>query len=240
MKKRLLSLFLALVMLVSLIPTTAFAWDDGGFGSVRVTNVDVSALGEMVAVTLDADTDIDCNLVFAGYSESGKLLISAARKISAPHGETFDFPCEGLSNVGSLATVKIFALGPDNRLLGMPYETQAYSANPTQDGGSWEYRRAEYLDWQYDNGTLTITNQRKDYPGIIPGRGELTNGNSYPWEKIQGSGNCPEPGEYQRRGRPCLQRVSRAGDAEFHCRPECGDRGLLPVPQSENRKRPDR
>ena len=95
MKKRLLSLFLALVMLVSLIPTTAFAWDDGGFGSVRVTNVDVSALGEMVAVTLDADTDIDCNLVFAGYSESGKLLISAARKISAPHGETFDFPLRG-------------------------------------------------------------------------------------------------------------------------------------------------
>lgn len=185
MKKRLLSLFLALVMLVSLIPTTAFALNDGDSGSVRVTNVDVSALGEMVAVTLDADTDIDCNLVFAGYSESGKLLISAARKISAPHGETFDFPCEGLSNVGSLATVKVFALGPDNRLLGMPYETQAYSANPTQDGGSWEYRRAEYLDWQYDNGTLTITNQRKDYPGIIPGRGELTNGNSYPWEKYK-------------------------------------------------------
>lgn len=185
MKKRLLSLFLALVMLVSLIPTTAFAWDDGGFGSVRVTNVDVSALGEMVAVTLDADTDIDCNLVFAGYSESGKLLISAARKISAPHGETFDFPCEGLSDVGSLAVVKVFVLGPDNRLLGMPYETQAYSANPTRDGGSWEYRRAEYLDWQYDNGTLTITSQRKDYPGIIPGRGELTNGNSYPWEKYK-------------------------------------------------------
>lgn len=37
MKKRLLSLFLALVMLVSLIPTTAFAWDDGDSGSVRVT-----------------------------------------------------------------------------------------------------------------------------------------------------------------------------------------------------------
>ena len=185
MKKRLLSLFLALVMLVSLIPTTAFALHDGYSGYVRVTNVDVSALGEMVAVTLDADTDIDCNLVFAGYSESGKLLISAARKISAPHGETFDFPCEGLSDVGSLATVKVFALGPDNRLLGTPYETQAYSANPTQDGGSWEYRRAEYLDWQYDNGTLTITNQRKDYPGIIPGRGELTNGNSYPWEKYK-------------------------------------------------------
>ena len=185
MKKRLLSLFLALVMLVSLIPTTAFALNDGDSGSVRVTNVDVSALGEMVAVTLDADTDIDCNLVFAGYSESGKLLISAARKISAPHGETFDFPCEGLSDVGSLAVVKVFVLGPDNRLLGMPYETQAYSANPTRDGGSWEYRRAEYLDWQYDNGTLTITSQRKDYPGIIPGRGELTNGNSYPWEKYK-------------------------------------------------------
>lgn len=185
MKKRLLSLLLALVMLVSLLPTTAFALHDGDSGSVRVTNVDVSALGEMVAVTLDADTDIDCNLVFAGYSESGKLLISAARKISAPHGETFDFPCEGLSDVGSLAVVKVFVLGPDNRLLGMPYETQAYSANPTQDGGSWEYRRAEYLDWQYDNGTLTITNQRKDYPGIIPGSGELAEGNSYPWEKYK-------------------------------------------------------
>ena len=143
MKKRLLSLFLALVMLVSLIPTTAFAWDDGGFGSVRVTNVDVSALGEMVAVTLDADTDIDCNLVFAGYSESGKLLVSAAYEIPASRvqGQIFDLPCAGLSGVGSLATVKVFVLGPDNRLLGMPYETQAYSANPTRDGGSWEYRR---------------------------------------------------------------------------------------------------
>ena len=185
MKKRLLSLFLALVMLVSLIPTTAFALNDGYSGSVRVTNVDVSALGEMVAVTLDADTDIDCNLVFAGYSESGKLLISAARKISAPHGETFDFPCEGLSDLGSLAVVKVFVLGPDNRLLGMPYETQAYSANPTQDGGSWEYRQAEYLDWQYDNGTLTITNRRKDYPGVILGIGELDDRNSYPWEKYK-------------------------------------------------------
>lgn len=185
MKKRLLSLFLALVMLVSLIPTTAFAWDYGDSGDVRITKVDVNDQEEMVYVTLNADTDIDCNLVFAGYSESGKLLISAARKISAPHGETFGLPCEGLSDLGSLATVKVFALGSDNRLLGMPYETQAYSANPTQDGGSWEYRRAEYLDWQYDNGTLTITNQRKDYPGIIPGRGELTNGNSYPWEKYK-------------------------------------------------------
>lgn len=186
MKKRLLSLFLALVMLVSLIPTTAFALDNGYSGYVRVTNVDVRAGEEMVGVTLDADTDIDCNLVFAGYSESGKLLVSAARKVSAyEHGPTFGLSCKGLSNVGSLATVKVFALGPDNRLLGMPYETQAYSANPTQDGGSWEYRRAEYLDWQYDNGTLTITSQRKDYPGIIPGRGELTNGNSYPWEKYK-------------------------------------------------------
>ena len=186
MKKRLLSLLLALVMLVSLIPTTAFALNDGYSGYVRVTNVDVNALGEMVAVTLDADTDIDCNLVFAGYSESGKLLVSAARKVSAyEHGPTFGLSCKGLSSVGSLATVKVFALGPDNRLLGMPYETQAYSANPTQDGGSWEYRRAEYLDWQYDNGTLTITNQRKDYPGIIPGSGELAEGNSYPWEKYK-------------------------------------------------------
>ena len=187
MKKRLLSLFLALVMLVSLIPTTAFALHDGYSGYVRVTNVDVSALGEMVAVTLDADTDIDCNLVFAGYSESGKLLVSAAYEIPASRvqGQIFDLPCEGLSGVGSLATVKVFVLGPDNRLLGMPYETQAYSANPTQDGGSWQYRWGEYLDWQYDNGTLTITNQRKDYPGIIPGSGELGEGNSYPWEKYK-------------------------------------------------------
>lgn len=186
MKKRLLSLLLALVMLVSLIPTTAFALHDGYSGYVRVTNVDVRAGEEMVGVTLDADTDIDCNLVFAGYSESGKLLVSAARKVSAyEHGPTFGLSCKGLSSVGSLATVKVFALGPDNRLLGMPYETQAYSANPTQDGGSWEYRRAEYLDWQYDNGTLTITNQRKDYPGIIPGSGELAEGNSYPWEKYK-------------------------------------------------------
>lgn len=214
MKKRLLSLFLALVMLVSLIPTTAFAWDDGGFGSVRVTNVDVSALGEMVAVTLDADTDIDCNLVFAGYSESGKLLISAARKISAPHGETFDFPCEGLSDLGSLAMVKVFALGSDNRLLGMPYETQAYSANPTRDGGSWEYRWGEYLDWQCDNGTLTITNQRKDYPGTILGRGELTNGNSYPWEKYKDRVtalnlvNISGVGSYAFSGYPALETLN--------------------------------
>lgn len=184
MKKRLLSLFLALVMLVSLIPTTAFALHDGYSGYVRVTNVDVN--GDQITVTMDADTDIDYNLVFAGYSESGKLLVSATREVAAfEQGPTFGLSCEGLSNVGSLATVKVFTLGPDNRLLGMPYETQAYSANPTQDGGSWEYRRAEYLDWQYDNGTLTITNQRKDYPGIIPGRGELTNGNSYPWEKYK-------------------------------------------------------
>ena len=214
MKKRLLSLFLALVMLVSLIPTTAFALNDGDSGSVRVTNVDVSALGEMVAVTLDADTDIDCNLVFAGYSESGKLLISAARKISAPHGETFDFPCEGLSDVGSLAVVKVFALGPDNRLLGMPYETQAYSANPTQDGGSWEYRRAEYLDWQYDNGTLTITNQRKDYPGTILGTGELAEGNSYPWEKYKDRVtalnlvNISGVGSYAFSGYPALETLN--------------------------------
>lgn len=185
MKKRLLSLFLALVMLVSLIPTTAFAWDDGGFGSVRVTKVDVN--GDQITVTMDMDTTVESSLVFAGYSESGKLLVSAAYEIPASRvqGQIFDLPCAGLSGVGSLATVKVFVLGPDNRLLGMPYETQAYSANPTQDGGSWEYRQAEYLDWQYDNGTLTITNQRKDYPGIIPGRGELTNGNSYPWEKYK-------------------------------------------------------
>ena len=173
-------------MLVSLIPTTAFALHDGYSGYVRVTNVDVRAGEEMVGVTLDADTDIDCNLVFAGYSESGKLLVSAARKVSAyEHGPTFGLSCKGLSSVGSLATVKVFALGPDNRLLGMPYETQAYSANPTQDGGSWEYRRAEYLDWQYDNGTLTITNQRKDYPGTILGIGELDSDNPYPWKPYQ-------------------------------------------------------
>ncbi len=185
MKKRLLSLFLALVMLGSLIPTTAFAWDDGNSGSVRVTKVDVN--GDQITVTMDMDTTVESSLVFAGYSESGKLLVSAAYEIPASRvqGQIFDLPCAGLSDVGSLATVKVFALGPDNRLLGMPYETQAYSANPTRDGGSWEYRRAEYLDWQYDNGTLTITNQRKDYPGIIPGRGELTNGNSYPWEKYK-------------------------------------------------------
>lgn len=185
MKKRLLSLFLALVMLVSLIPTTAFALHDGDSGSVRVTKVDVN--GDQITVTMDMDTTVESSLVFAGYSESGKLLVSAAYEIPASRvqGQIFDLPCAGLSDVGSLATVKVFALGSDNRLLGMPYETQAYSANPTQDGGSWEYRRAEYLDWQYDNGTLTITNQRKDYPGIIPGRGELTNGNSYPWEKYK-------------------------------------------------------
>ena len=185
MKKRLLSLFLALVMLVSLIPTTAFAWDDDDSSSVRVTKVDVN--GDQITVTMDMDTTVESSLVFAGYSESGKLLVSAAYEIPASRvqGQIFDLPCAGLSNVGSLATVKVFALGPDNRLLGMPYETQAYSANPTRDGGSWEYRRAEYLDWQYDNGTLTITNQRGGNPGIIPGRGELTNGNSYPWEKYK-------------------------------------------------------
>ena len=185
MKKRLLSLFLALVMLVSLIPTTAFAWDDGNSGSVRVTKVDVN--GDQITVTMDMDTTVESSLVFAGYSESGKLLVSAAYEIPASRvqGQIFDLPCAGLSGVGSLATVKVFALGPDNRLLGMPYETQAYSANPTQDGGSWEYRWGEYLDWQYDNGTLTIASQRKDYPGVILGIGELGDRNSYPWEKYK-------------------------------------------------------
>lgn len=182
MKKRLLSLFLALVMLVSLIPTTAFALHDGNSGSVRVTKVDVN--GDQITVTMDMDTTVESSLVFAGYSESGKLLVSAAYEIPASRvqGQIFDLPCEGLSGVGSLATVKVFVLGPDNRLLGMPYETQAYSANPTQDGGSWEYRWGEYLDWQYDNGTLTITNQRKDYPGTILGTGELDKDNPYPWK----------------------------------------------------------
>ena len=185
MKKRLLSLLLALVMLVSLLPTTAFAFEVGSFGSVRITKVDMS-LPIKCSVTLDARINTEFNLVLAGYSESGKLLASVARKVAiSPEQPTIDLPCEELAEAGSLATVKVFALRSDNRLLGMPYETQAYSANPTQDGGSWEYRRAEYLDWQYDNGTLTITNQRKDYPGIIPGRGELTNGNSYPWEKYK-------------------------------------------------------
>lgn len=185
MKKRLLSLLLALVMLVSLIPTTAFAFEVGSFGSVRITKVDMSLPIEC-SVTLDARISTEFNLVLAGYSESGKLLASVARKVAiSPEQPTIHLPCEELAEAGSLATVKVFALGPDNRLLGMPYETQAYSANPTQDGGSWEYRRAEYLDWQYDNGTLTITNQRKDYPGIIPGSGELAEGNSYPWEKYK-------------------------------------------------------
>ena len=184
MKKRLLSLFLALVMLVSLLPTTAFAFKVNDFGSVRITKVDMS-LPIKCSVTLDTKTSIECNLVLAGYSESGKLLASVTRKVAFSGRQPVDLPCEELAEAGSLATVKVFALGPDNRLLGMPYETQAYSANPTQDGGSWEYRRAEYLDWQYDNGTLTITNQRKDYPGIIPGSGELAEGNSYPWEKYK-------------------------------------------------------
>ena len=185
MKKRLLSLFLALVMLVSLIPTTAFALNDGYSGYVRVTNVKVNE--DQITVTMDMDTTVESNLVFAGYSESGKLLASQVHRMEPlqEDGVEAGFSCEGLSDLGSLATVKVFALGPDNRLLGMPYETQAYSANPTRDGGSWEYRRAEYLDWQYDNGTLTITNQRGGNPGIIPGTGELAEGNSYPWEKYK-------------------------------------------------------
>lgn len=123
MKKRLLSLFLALVMLVSLIPTTAFALHDGYSGYVRVTKVDVN--GDQITVTMDMDTTVESSLVFAGYSESGKLLVSAAYEIPAScvQGQIFDLPCAGLSDVGSLATVKVFALGPDNRLLGMPYET---------------------------------------------------------------------------------------------------------------------
>ena len=157
MKKRLLSLLLALVMLVSLLPTTAFAFEVGSFGSVRITKVNMSLPTEC-SVTLDARINTEFNLVLAGYSESGKLLASVARKVSiSPEQPTIQLPCEELAEAGSLATVKVFALRSDNRLLGMPYETQAYSANPTQDGGSWEYRRAEYLDWQYDNGTLTIT-----------------------------------------------------------------------------------
>lgn len=240
MKKRLLSLFLALVMLVSLIPTTAFALDNGYSGYVRVTNVDVRAGEEMVGVTLDADTDIDCNLVFAGYSESGKLLVSAARKVSTDEqGLTFGLSCEGLSSVGSLATVKVFALGPDNRLLGMPYETQAYSANPTRDGGSWEYRWGEYLDWQYDNGTLTITNQRKDYPGTILGTGELDKDNPYPWKPYKDRVttlnlvNISGVGGHVFSGYPALETLNSTAALNV----EIG--GLLPVPQSENRKRAD-
>lgn len=181
MKKRLLSLLLALVMLVSLLPTTAFAFEVGSFGSVRITKVDMSLPIEC-SVTLDARISTEFNLVLAGYSESGKLLASVTRKVAFSGRQPVDLPCEELAEAGSLATVKVFALGPDNRLLGMPYETQAYSANLTQDGGSWEYRRAEYLDWQYDNGTLTITNQRKDYPGTILGTGELDKDNPYPWK----------------------------------------------------------
>jgi len=187
MKKRLLSLFLALVMLVSLVPTTAFALSDIDYGWVSITNVDVRVWANMFYVTLNPDTDYDYNLVFAGYSESGKLLVSAAHEISASHenGRIISLDCEGLSDAGSLATVKVFALGPDNRLLGMPYETQAYASNPTQDGGTWEYRRGEYLYWQYDNGTLTIASQYSGYPAIIPGEGELSEGNSYPWAKYK-------------------------------------------------------
>ena len=187
MKKRLLSLFLALVMLVSLIPTTAVALSDIDYGWVAITNVDVRAWANMFYVTLNPDTDYDYNLVFAGYSESGKLLVSAAHEISASHenGRIISLDCEGLSDAGSLATVKVFALGPDNRLLGQPYETQAYASNPTQDSGSWEYRRGEYLYWQYDNGTLTITSQYSGYPAIIPGEGELSEGNPYPWAKYK-------------------------------------------------------
>ena len=143
MKKRLLSLFLALVMLVSLIPTTAFALNDGDSGYVRVTNVKVNE--DRITVTMNMDTTVESNLVFAGYSESGKLLASQVYRMNPlqEDGVDADFPCEDLSNLGSLATVKVFALGPDNRLLGMPYETQAYSANPTRDGGSGEYRWGE-------------------------------------------------------------------------------------------------
>ncbi len=184
MKKRLLSLLLALVMLVSLLPTTAFAFKVDDFGSVRITKVDMS-LPIKCSVTLDTKTSIECNLVLAGYSESGKLLASVTRKVVFSGRGPIDLPCEELAEAGSLATVKVFALGPDNRLLGMPYETQAYSANPTQDGGSWEYRWGEYLDWQYDNGTLTITNQRKNYPGTILGIGELDSDNPYPWKPYQ-------------------------------------------------------
>ena len=74
MKKRLLSLFLALVMLVSLIPTTAFALNDGDSGYVRVTNVKVNE--DQITVTMNMDTSVESSLVFAGYSESGKLLAS--------------------------------------------------------------------------------------------------------------------------------------------------------------------
>ena len=214
MKKRLLSLFLALVMLVSLIPTTAFALNDGDSGYVRVTNVKVN--GDQITVTMNMDTTVESSLVFAGYSESGKLLASQVHRMEPlqEDGVEAGFSCEGLSDLGSLATVKVFALGPDNRLLGMPYETQAYSANPTQDGGSWEYRRAEYLDWQYDNGTLTITNQRKDYPGTILGTGELAEGNSYPWEKYKDRVtalnlvNISGVGSYAFSGYPALETLN--------------------------------
>lgn len=184
MKKRLLSLFLALVMLVSLIPTTAFAStvDDG---HVQITAVDVNE--DRITVTMNMATKADSSLVFAGYSESGKLLASQVYRMEPlqEYGVDADFPCEDLSEVGNLATVKVFVLGPDNRLLGMPYETQAFSSNPTKDGGTWEYRWGEYLDWAYDNGTLTVTSQRRGYPGIIPGSGELAENNPHPWEKYK-------------------------------------------------------
>ena len=169
-------------MLVSLVPTTAFALNDADYGWVRITDVDVRPQSNMFYVTLDADTNYDYNLVFAGYSESRKLLVSAAHEISASHevGRIISLDCEGLSDAGNLATVKVFALRKDNRLLGLPYETQAYSSNPTHDEGSWRG-----LWWEYDNGTLTVTSYYGNDLATIPGTGVLDEGESYPWAKYK-------------------------------------------------------
>ena len=174
MKKRLLSLFLALVMLLSLVPATAFA-DSSDSDWVTITDVKVN--GDQITVKMDMRTTADGNLVFAGYSESGKLLASRVFQMEATQedGIEADFDCEGLSDIGSLATVKVFALGKDNRLLGMPYETHS---NATHDEGSWWG-----LWWEYDNGSLTVTYYGND-PATIPGTGELS-GQTYPWEKYK-------------------------------------------------------
>ena len=61
MKKRLLSLFLALVMLVSLLPTTAFAFKVDDFGSVRITKVDMSLPIAWANCQAKCNTDLRIN-----------------------------------------------------------------------------------------------------------------------------------------------------------------------------------
>ncbi|HBK02984.1 MAG TPA: hypothetical protein DDY87_00960, partial [Clostridiales bacterium] len=174
MKKRLLSLFLALVMLVSLVPTTAFARSDDG--SVRITSVNV--INEDIQVKGYFYVPDGCNLVFAAYSESGKLLASQVNTMNPLYEEQMvegQFQCYDLLELGELATVKVFALGKDNRLLGLPYETHS---NATHDEGSWWD-----LWWEYDNGSLTVTYYGND-PATIPGTENLR-GDTYPWEKYK-------------------------------------------------------